>query len=179
VHTQGTLMPSGQRRQKRRRSAGDYRPPPKRGDDQSSGPDGRDRPPVRPRRPGQPERPPAPWGHFPLVELVVLLSIAMLLAGFFVQGNRGVTLIGAGIALGSLAGFELAIREHLAGFRSHTTVLAGSLAVLVLGLGFFFLPTGWGRPASVIGAVVVFGVAFFLLREVFKRRSGGLGFKLK
>ena len=34
-------------------------------------------------------------------------------------------MIAAGVALASLAGLELSIREHLAGYRSHSTVLAG------------------------------------------------------
>ena len=41
-------------------------------------------PAARPR-----ERPPAPWGRFPLVELVILLGLGLLIAGFFVQGARG------------------------------------------------------------------------------------------
>jgi hypothetical protein len=102
----------------------------------------------------------------------------MLIAGFFVQGNRGLTLIGAGIALGSLAGLELAIREHFSGYRSHTTVLAGAPAVLLLGLG-FFLPAGWPRIATFVGSILVFLVGGYLLREAFKRRSGGLGFKIR
>ncbi len=111
----------------------------------SAAPDAGEAPrPARPARSGPPDRPPAPWGKFPLVELVVLLALVMLVAGFFVQGDRGITLIAAGVALGSLAGLELAIREHFAGYRSHTTVLAGAPAVLILGVG-FFLPGGWPR----------------------------------
>jgi hypothetical protein len=169
-------MAQGERRRKRRRPAEDYRPPPRRGEADRE--EQAKRQASRPARPGAPGRPPAPWGKFPLVELVVLLSIAMLLAGFFVQGNRGVTLIGAGIALGSLAGLELAIREHFAGFRSHTTVLAGFLGVLVLGVGFFFVPAGWPRVAVFVASIVIFLGAFYLFREAFKRRSGGLGYKI-
>jgi len=165
-------MPQGQRR-KRRRPADDYKPPPKRGTDIGEEPR-----PARPRRPGPPDRPPAPWGRFPLVELVVLLSIVMLVAGFLIQGSRGITLIAAGIALGSLAGLELAIREHFSGYRSHTTVLAGAPAVLILGLG-FFLPPGAPRIVAFVASIVVFVGGAYLLREAFKRRSGGLGFKVR
>jgi hypothetical protein len=139
------------------------------------------RKPARPEeergRPAPPDRPPAPWGRFPLVELVVLLSIGFLVAGFLVQGTRGITMIIAGVTLGSLAGLELSIREHFAGYRSHTTVLAGVPAVLVAGVGFFVLPGGWSQGAALATAAVIFGVAFYLLREAFKRRSGGLGFR--
>jgi hypothetical protein len=110
------------------------------------------------------------------VELVILLGLGLLVAGFFVQGGRGATMIAAGVALASLAGLELSIREHLAGYRSHSTVLAGVVTVIALGLGYFLLPTGLLVLNLLIGAVV-FGVCFYALREVFKRRSGGLGFR--
>src|ERR1700730_16767618 len=35
------------------------------------------------------ERPPAPWGKFPLVELVVLLAIVLFVAGLVIGGTRG------------------------------------------------------------------------------------------
>jgi hypothetical protein len=130
-------------------------------------------PAARGRPRGRP-RPPAPWGRFPLVELVVLLSLVLLVMGFLMQGTQGVTLIIAGITLGSLAGLELSIREHFAGYRSHTTVLAGVLGVLVLALGFFL---GWSGIVNLAAGLVVFAIAFFGFREAFKRRSGGLGFR--
>jgi hypothetical protein len=108
---------------------------------------------------------------------VVLLSLVFLIGGFLVQGTKGVTMIAAGITLGSLAGLELSIREHFAGFRSHSSVLAGVPAVIVAGVGFFFVPTGWQRGAVLVAAVGMFAVAFYLLREAFKRRSGGVGFR--
>jgi hypothetical protein len=126
---------------------------------------------------GKPERPPAPWGSFPLVELVVLFAIVILIAGFFVQGIRGATMIGAGLTLAALAALELSIREHFAGYRSHTTVLAGSVAVGVLALCFFLLPSGWPRAVNLIAGATSFAAAFHVFREAFKRRSGGLGFR--
>jgi hypothetical protein len=108
------------------------------------------------------------------VELVVLLSLVLLVMGFLMQGTQGVTLIIAGITLGSLAGLELSIREHFSGYRSHTSVLAGVLGVLVLALGFFL---GWSGIINLAAGAVVFAIAFFGFREAFKRRSGGLGFR--
>src|SRR5205085_8280981 len=57
------------------------------------------------------ERPPAPWGKFPLVELVVLLAIVLFVLGLVVGGARGLVMLGAAFVLGSLAGLELSIRE--------------------------------------------------------------------
>src|SRR5207245_10214506 len=76
--------------------------------------------PVRRRgRPTIDERPPAPWGRFPLVELVVLLALILLPLSFVVGGARGRVMLTGALVLGSLAGLELSIREHFAGYRSH------------------------------------------------------------
>ena len=72
------------------------------------------------------ERPQAPWGTFPLTELVVLVAIVLGIAGLVIWGLRGQIMLLAGFALGSLAGLELAVREHFAGYRSHTTLLSAS-----------------------------------------------------
>ena len=111
------------------------------------------------------------------MELVTLVALIILIAGFFVQGTRGVTMIAAGLTLAMLAGLELSIREHFAGYKSHTTVLSGFIAVVVLGLCFFVLPSDWSRYINLVAGAVVFAVAFYLFREAFKRRSGGAGFR--
>ena len=132
--------------------------------------------PARParRRPGHGEPPPAPWGSFPLAELSVFLALVLGILGFVIWGREGKILVVCAAALGSLAGLELSIREHLAGFRSHSTVLAGTITVIALAVMFFAkLPQIAMLP---VGAAI-FAAAFFALREVFRRRSGGLGFR--
>ena len=120
------------------------------------------------------EAPPAPWGNFPLVELCVLASIVMLILGFFVVGgSRGPILIAAGLALGSIGGLELSIREHFAGYRSHTAVLAGVPALIVLGLLFYLAPAGLPQLARAAIGIGVFVVAAIALTKVFSSRSGG------
>ncbi len=120
------------------------------------------------------EPPPAPWGSFPLVELCVLAAIVMLILGLFVVGgSRGPILIAAGLALGSIGGLELSIREHFAGYRSHTAVLAGVPALIILGLLFYLAPAGLPQLARAAIAVAVFVVAALLLTRVFSSRSGG------
>jgi hypothetical protein len=107
----------------------------------------------------------------------VLLALVLLIAGFFVQGTRGITMIGTGVALGSLAGLELSVREHFAGYKSHSTVLAGTVAVLAAAAGFFLLPSGAPQGLELLLAAIVFAAAFYLFRDAFKRRSGGVGFR--
>jgi hypothetical protein len=131
-------------------------------------------PPPRRRRSRLEDVPPAPWGSFPLSELCVLVGLVLLVVGFVTGGNRGGVAIACGLALASLAGLEVSIREHFAGFRSHTLVLALAPAVLVIVILFFArAPLG----VEVAAAVVVFLLAIRGLREVFRRRSGGLSFR--
>ena len=132
--------------------------------------------PVAPTRRPKRERPPAPWGRFPLVELVVLIGLILLVTGFFVGEARGAVMIACGLTLASLAGLELSVREHLAGFKSHSTVLAGAVTVVAVALGYFLLPASLFGLNLLIGALV-FGIAFYGFRQLFKQRSGGLGFR--
>ena len=112
-----------------------------------------------PRRPIEDERPPAPWGSFPLVELVVLVALLMLVAAFFTGGSRSTALLATGLALGSLAGLELSIREHFGGYRSHTALLAGAAGVATLALLFYVVPDLLPPVGRLVVAGVVAGLA--------------------
>jgi predicted anti-sigma-YlaC factor YlaD len=124
-------------------------------------------PAARSRR-ARAERPKAPWHPFPLVELCVLVGIVLLVVGAFDLGSdRGRLLLVCGMALGSIGGLDTAVREHFAGFRSHTTVLSalpGVVTAAVLALA--------GAPwaAVVAGAALVFAVAFWALLRAYRRR---------
>lgn len=119
------------------------------------------------------ERPPAPWGSFPLAELTVLAGIVILVVGFFSQSP---TAIGVGLVLGSLGGLELSVREHLAGYRSHTTLLAGTAFVLTAG-ALYFLAKLVLIACLAAGAVVALA-AFLALRRAFRRASGGFTYRI-
>ncbi len=131
-------------------------------------------PPRPARRVAAPDdRPPAPWGTFPLAELVILGGIVALIIG--VVGHHP-TAIGVGVTLAGLGGLEIAIREHFAGYRSHTTLLAGAVFVLTVA-GLFYVADQILAVALGAGAVA-FVVAFFLARRAFRRASGGLNFRV-
>jgi hypothetical protein len=134
-----------------------------------------ERPRSRPGRPGIDERPRPPWGSFPLSELVILLGIVLIAWGLF-SGRPGNARLAAGLILGSLGGGELALREHMAGYRSHTTLLAGASAlVVVTAMALLFGPVPlW---ALLLLGLIVFAGSFGGLRQLFKRRSGGLSFR--
>lgn len=132
-------------------------------------------PAPRPSRRSTSERPEAPWGSFPLSELVILIGLVLILWGA-ARGSGGERMLVAGLVLAALGGGELALREHMAGYRSHSSLIAGvaafvAVTVVALGLGPVKV---W---VLVVLGVAVFAGTFYAMRELFKRRSGGLGFR--
>lgn len=135
--------------------------------------------PARKRRSRDPsDGPPAPWGDFPLVEIVVLIGLVMLIGGlFFVEGERGILMVGVGLALAALAGLELSVREHFAGYRSHTLVLAAVPATITVGVLFFFVDSLSPLIRAAAG-LAVGGLAAWGLTRAFQSRSGGYAFRV-
>jgi hypothetical protein len=165
---------------KKRRKRRPRKPPPKAAESAATEAAAGPRPslPARRRRAaGLDERPPAPWGNVPLVELVVLAGIVMLVVGFVAGGRTGTALIAAGAILCSLAGLELSIREHFGGFRSHTFLLSGAVAVALLA-GLYFLASSLWLPIALAISLLGFVATAMFLTRVFQRRSGR-AFKLR
>jgi hypothetical protein len=126
------------------------------------------RPPAR-ARPRIEDRPKAPWHPVPLVEIAVLVGIVLIVVGFLSRDQRrGRTLLALGVLLGSLGGLDTAVREHFAGFRSHTLVLALAPAIAAV-----VLLAVAGAPVILIplAAVAIFGAGFILLRGVWARNA--------
>jgi hypothetical protein len=122
------------------------------------------------------EAPKAPWSPFPLVELCVLIAIVVIVLGFLSDGPRRGALLACGVALGSLAGLEIAIREHFAGFRSHSALRAAAAAVFIA-VPLYFL-TGLPQVVLLAAGVVVYALAFAGLRRAFQAKTGGIGFRV-
>ena len=124
------------------------------------------------------ERPKAPWHPFPLVELCVLIGIVLIVVGVIagLDSDRGRVALLCGLVLASLGGLETALREHFSGFRSHSSLLAGLPAVLVAG-ALFFARGPW--IAVIAGGALTFAFGFWTFRAAFRRRSGGLSYKVK
>jgi hypothetical protein len=127
-------------------------------------------PQVPPRAPrphpvlDRPEHLNAPWHPFPLVELCVLVGIVCLGIGLFTKQRA---LLAFGLALGALGGLDTSVREHFAGFRSHTLVLSAFPAVaaaVVIAVAHAPL------YVAVTVMLVVFAVAFLALRRVWQRK---------
>jgi hypothetical protein len=128
--------------------------------------------PAAPRRRARSEdRPPAPWGDFPLGELTTFAGIVLMVVGF---ATKSFQLMAVGFALVALAAVELTLREHLAGFRSHSSLLAlvaGAVTAVIL------IALGTPRVVQFVVTAGVLATAFIALRRTFQRRSGGLGFR--
>lgn len=130
-------------------------------------------PQVPPRPPRSQERlegrPQAPWHPFPLVEIAVFIGLVCIVIGFLRRDDAGGrTILALGFALGALGGLDTAVREHFAGFRSHTLVLSAFPAVAVVVIVALAGAPAWLVPG--LGALV-FLLVFTALRRVWERTS--------
>jgi len=168
-------MPTKRQRRKRRRRHTGSAPP--RQEPSAVVRDDRERARPPRRRGGGDHAPPAPWGDFPLSEIVVFIGILLLIAGFFVAPPQGFVMIAVGLVLGSLAGLELSIREHFAGYRSHTLLLSAAVGVPIFGV--LFVATNAPALGCVAVGALAFGGSAWLFTNAFRRRSGGAPFRLR
>jgi lysylphosphatidylglycerol synthetase-like protein (DUF2156 family) len=134
--------------------------------------------PTRRRDPGHRARlddaPRPPWHPVPLTELSILVGMIVLAVAFLGGGPR-VLLVAFGLILVALATGELALREHLTGYRSHSALLAAIAALVVaIPLAAFVRPP---KAVVIVLTAVVFLLVLQALREVFRRRSGGASWR--
>jgi hypothetical protein len=108
--------------------------------------------------------------------MVVFVGVVVLIAGFFVAPPQGFVMIAVGLGLGSLAGLELSVREHFAGYRSHTLLLSAAIGVPIFGV--LFVTTRISTPICVAAGLVAFAGSAWLFTQSFRRRSGGALFRL-
>ncbi len=102
----------------------------------------------------------------------MLAGIVALVVGL---AGKNPTAIGVGVVLGGLGGLEVSAREHFAGYRSHTTLLAGTAFVVVTGALFYL--AGLILAIALAVGIVTFAASFYALRRAFQKASGGLSFK--
>jgi hypothetical protein len=128
-------------------------------------------------RPPADERPPPVWAPFPLTELVIFAGIVLMIWGFVSGGSsQGNGRLAAGLAIASLAGLELAVREHVTGYRSHSALLSGTLAIAVM-VALGLLAGVQTLGVLLLAGALAFAGGFMGLRAVFRKRSGGLSFR--
>jgi hypothetical protein len=113
------------------------------------------------------ERPPSPFGGLPISEILIFAGLVAIVVWLIVGG---VATLVVGIVVVTLGVLEVTAREHLTGYRSHTTLLAAVPAV-ALGIGVVSL-VGTNRndraPVLLAVAVPVFAFLAWLLRKRFQ-----------
>src|SRR3954471_9768271 len=109
-------------RRSRKRSSSTIAPPPPREAPPAPAPAAPRTATYKSRREDAPQ--PA-WAPFPLTELAIFISIILLALGFLTHDSTRGILLGGGFLLVTLSAGELAVREHYAGYRSHSSLLAG------------------------------------------------------
>ena len=112
------------------------------------------------------ERPPSLFGGVPVSELAILGGVIAAVVGYFRGGGPALVI---GVTLCALGVLEFTSREHLAGYRSHSTLLAAIPTVGVEYLLVRTLPISLLPAGALVGDAIVFAVLFWLLRKRFAR----------
>jgi hypothetical protein len=115
------------------------------------------------------ERPQAPWHPFPLAELLILIGLIAVAVGMF--GKHTPALL-AGVGAVLLGTLEFTVREHLSGYRAHSSLLAAVPTALfhggvALGLSALGVPSAALILVPLALDVPLFFVLFKLLRARF------------
>jgi hypothetical protein len=117
-----------------------------------------------PARPGQRrdiERPQAPWHPVPLTEIAILAGLVSFIIGL-AGGNNTPLIIGLVVLL--IAVIEMTAREHFAGFRSHSMLLAGLIAIAVEAVLYEVGGATFAGPVALAVMLPIFAALFFLFR---------------
>ncbi len=127
------------------------------------------------------ERPEAPWHPWPLSELLIFVGAIGTIIGLF-RGASGAPVLIAGLAAVMIGTLEFTIREHLAGYRAHTAMLAAIPVALFHAVFAVVLYTlGAPRIAWVIVPlafdVPLFWLIFRPLQSALRRRPPRAGLR--
>lgn len=116
-------------------------------------------------------RPKPPWHPIPVSE--VALAAGLLVAGIgCLRGpDSGAIMIGAGILLATFGVVELCVREHFAGFRSHTLLLAFLPVVFAHTILRLFVTDRYEGPVAILTDMGLFAALNLALLDRFRRAS--------
>ena len=95
-------------------------------------------------------RPDAIWAPFPLTEIAMGVGIVLFLAGAASGGAGGAWVLGIGVVVLAVAVAELCLREHFAGFRSHSLLLGLLPVTAVHMLVVLLVTSGWRGPLALV-----------------------------
>ena len=113
-------------------------------------------------------RPDAIWAPFALTEIGMGVGLVLFALGF--AGSPAVLLAGVGVLVVAVA--ELCLREHFAGFRSHS-ILLGMLPVTSVHLGVVVVgDVTWRGPLALAVDLVIAGALAWWLQQRFRVAQG-------
>ena len=140
---------------------------------------------ARANEPARGTRPQAPWHPLPLSELLIFVGLIGVLVWYLRGAGGGAALIGASVVAVAIGTIEVVLREHLAGFRSHTVLLAAipvvvfHSAAIIVASAFTAVPRWINIPLLAID-LALFALLYKLLRLRYldarrERRFAGRG----
>jgi len=114
-------------------------------------------------------RPDAVWAPFPLTEIGMAVGLALFALGF---ASSAIELFLTGVGVLVVVVAELCLREHFAGFRSHSLLL-GLLPVSAVHLGVVYAgAVTWRGPLAVALDLLLAGALAWWLQRRFVAARG-------
>jgi hypothetical protein len=119
------------------------------------------------------ERPKPIWHPVPVTEIWIAAGMIAMVVGLARGQNVSAALpLVAGLGVIAVAVAELMAREHFAGYRRHTVLLAFLVAATVHGALVLLAPVRLIGAGAFALDLVVFAVACGLLDAAWRRRTG-------
>jgi len=115
-------------------------------------------------------RPKAIWHPLPVAEVCIAAGIVAMTVGLVRGGQAAAALpFVAGFCVTALGVFEMTAREHFAGYRRHTTLLAFMCTATLHGASVVVLPFQLIGPGAIALDLVAFTVTSSLLDTSWRR----------
>jgi len=112
-------------------------------------------------------RPQPVWAPFPLTEIGIAVGLAIFVAGMLSDGRRATWLLSIAVLLLVVVVGDLCLREHFAGFRSHTLLLAVLPVAILNGLAVAAFGDALRGPPVLLVDLALGGALAWLLRKRF------------
>ena len=101
------------------------------------------------------------------------VSLILIAVAVFRENFRS---FAVGLGLLTIAALEQALREHRAGYRSHSALLAAFSALIVV-VPLVLVVPGVLKLVVIVLAALIFATSFRLFQQLFVRRSGGMSWR--
>ena len=113
-------------------------------------------------------RPQPIWAPFVLTEIGMAVGLAIFVAGLLGEGRRATWLLTVAVLLLAVVVVELCLREHFAGYRSHTLLLAVLPVAILDGAMVFVLGDALRGPLVLAAALALAGALGWWLQTRYR-----------